>query len=34
MLAALVDAGDVGTTVDVVTESSVARGDTVCSTSF
>jgi predicted ArsR family transcriptional regulator len=32
MLAALVEAGD--TTVDVITESSVARGDTVCATTF
>ena len=32
MLAALVDAGHGGGTVDVVSESSVARGDTVCST--
>ena len=32
MLAALVDAGDTHTAVDVVTESSVARGDTICST--
>jgi len=32
MLAALVDAGDGDGTVDVVSESSVARGDTVCST--
>ncbi len=32
MLAALVDAGDVDTLLDVVTESSVARGDTFCAT--
>jgi predicted ArsR family transcriptional regulator len=32
MLAALVEAGE--TTVDVITESSVARGDTVCATTF
>ena len=34
MLAALVDAGDAATLVDVITESSVARGDTVCSTAI
>ena len=32
MLAALVEAGD--STVDVITESSVARGDTICATAF
>ena len=32
MLAALVEAGD--STVDVITESSIARGDTICATTF